>query len=515
MADFYTNQLEENLIDRVRKEGFGYKQPEFSEGDFPKYLVLRVALARALRGEKIPLDSPLWEQRQIIGEKNSKRSEYHLAQLTGKGSKDRREDIDTAVRALLYVRHKDELGGKFGDKFGEEFFASDEAYLEILGKYIRRGLFELQNSWKNNDSIYQWGLDNLGLINAAPTPLPQVQNGEESEYFEKLKRYYKEFGVGVGLINEYDSYRHHICKIEVVDANFLPSFEARARFLDNEFGKSVLVSPCEGMSRAFNVQIAKPENEWKPVGVSEFKAGLAQLKRQNLKLGVYAGQSVERQAFCFDLKDAPHCFVAGGTGGGKSVFVKGLILCLLQNKNAEICVLVAQKGTDFMVFGEKIKLIYDFEGVKDALESLVNEMDERYAAMNEAESSDLEALGFAPKVVVVDELKELIDQENKKNKEISLPLGRLAQKARAAGIHLVLSTQRPDGHSFKGVLTSNIAGRIAFKVPKNADSKIILGDGGAEKLLGKGDMLLKVGAMSAPKRLFGAYLSDDEIKEML
>ena len=112
MADFYTNQLEENLIDRVRKEGFGYKQPEFSEGDFPKYLVLRVALARALRGEKIPLDSPLWEQRQIVGEKNSKRSEYHLAQLTGKGSKDRREDIDTAVRALLYVRHKDELGGK-------------------------------------------------------------------------------------------------------------------------------------------------------------------------------------------------------------------------------------------------------------------------------------------------------------------------------------------------------------------------------------------------------------------
>ncbi len=513
MADFYTNQQEENLIDRVRKEGFGYKQPEFSEGDFPKYLVLRVALARALRGEKIPLDSPLWEQRQIVGEKNSKRSEYHLAQLTGKGSKDRREDIDTAVRALLYVRHKDELGGKSGDKFGEDFFASDEAYLEILGKYIRRGLFELQNSWKNNDSIYQWGIDNLGLMNA-PTPLLPLQNGEESEYFDKLKHYYKEFGVGVGLINEYDSYRHHICKIEVADANFLPAFDARTKFLDNEFGKSVLVSPCEGMSRAFNVQIAKDEGEWKPVGVSEFKAGVALLKRQGFKLGVYAGQSVEGQAFCFDLADAPHCFVAGGTGGGKSVFVKGLILCLLQSK-AEICVLVAQKGTDFMVFGEKIQLIYDFEGVKNALESLVAEMDERYAMMNEAGSGDFEALGFAPKVVIVDELKELIDQENKKNKEISLPLARLAQKARAAGIHLVLTTQRPDGHSFKGVLRSNIDGRIAFKVPKNADSKVILGDGGAEKLLGKGDMLLKLRAMSAPKRLFGAYLSDDEIKEML
>lgn len=511
MADFYTNQMEENLIDRVRKEGFGYKQPEFSEGDFPKYLVLRVALARALRGEKIPLNSPLWEQRQIFAEKNSKRSEYHLAQLTGKGSKDRREDFDITFRALLYIRHKDELQGKLG----EEFFASDETYLEILGKYIRRGLFELQNSWKGSDSIYQWGLDNLGLINA-PTPLlPESKSDKESEYFDKLKHYYKEFGVGVGLINEYDSYRHHICKIEVVDANFLPTFDSRTKFLDNEFGKSVLVLPCEGMSRAFNVQIAKDESQWKPVGVNEFKAGLAVLKRQGFKLGVYAGQSVEAQPFCFDLQEVPHCFVSGGSGGGKSVFVKGAILCLLQNKNVEICVLVAQKGTDFMVFGEKIRLIYDFEGVKNELESLVAEMEARYEKMNEAGSADFAALGFALKVVIIDELKELIDQENKKNKEISLPLGRLAQKARAAGIHLILATQRPDGHSFKGVLTSNIAGRIAFKVPKNADSKIILGDGGAEKLLGKGDMLLKVGAMSGPKRLFGAYLTDDEIKNLL
>ena len=158
MADFYTNQLEENLIDRVRKEGFGYKQPEFGENDFPKYLVLRVALARALRMEKIPLDSPLWQQRQIFAEKNSKRSEYHLAQLTGKGSKDRREDFDITFRALFYIRHKDELQG--------DIFASDELYLEILEKYIRRGLYELYNSWKNDDSIYQWGIDNLGFEQA-------------------------------------------------------------------------------------------------------------------------------------------------------------------------------------------------------------------------------------------------------------------------------------------------------------------------------------------------------------
>ncbi|TQR60949.1 FtsK/SpoIIIE domain-containing protein [Campylobacter troglodytis] len=507
MADFYTNQLEENLIDRVRKEGFGYKQPEFGENDFPKYLVLRVALARALRMEKIPLDSPLWQQRQIVGEKNSKRSEYHLAQLTGKG-KERRENFDITFRALFYIRHKDELQG--------DVFASDELYLEILEKYIRRGLYELYNSWKNDDSIYQWGIDNLGFENLALQSMPKSsENSNESWYFNKLKHYYKDFGVNINLIREYDSYRHHICKIEVSDANSLPSFEARARFLDNEFGKSVLVSPCDGIPRAFDIQIAKDEKDWKFVLVNEFKAGLAKLKSENLKLGIYAGQDVDKKPFCFDLQEVPHCFVSGGSGGGKSVFVKGAILCLLQNKNVEICVLVAQKGTDFMVFGEKIRLIYDFEGVKNELESLVAEMEARYSVMNEARSDDFIALGFKYKIVIIDELKDLITQENKKNQEISTPIGRLAQKGRAAGIHLILATQSPDGHSFKGAIRSNIHGRIAFKVPKLTDSKIILDESGAQKLLGKGDMLLRVGAMTSPKRLFGAYLSDDEIKSLI
>ena len=85
MADFYTNNLEEMFIDRVRRDGFGYKASEFSDSDFPKYLILRVAFARALKCPKIPLKSPQWQDKQIMGDKNAKKGEYHLAQLTGKG----------------------------------------------------------------------------------------------------------------------------------------------------------------------------------------------------------------------------------------------------------------------------------------------------------------------------------------------------------------------------------------------------------------------------------------------
>ena len=505
MAEFYTSNVEEMFIDRVRKEGFGYKNPDFSDNDFPKYLVLRVALARALRGDKIDLESPLWEQKQIKAEKMKKAGEYHLTQITGKGNKDKKEDFDIALRALFYVLHKDELR--------DDIFNNDELYIDILGKYIRRGLYEISNSWKNSDSIYQWGIDNLGFDEVILSKFQKFENS--CEYFERLRKYYKEFGVSISLMNEFDSYRHHICKIEIDDVNCLSIFVAKAKFLDNEFGKSVFVESCEGVPRGFNIQIAKPQEQWRLVGKEEFQVGLAQLKRQNLKLGIYAGQSIDNKPFCFDLKEVPHLFVAGATGGGKSVFLKSLILCLLQNQNVEITVFDQKDGLDFKVFNPKIRLITDFEQIQLEVENLIEEMNERYKKMSEMSNDDIVALGFSYKVIIVDELKDLIDQESKQNKEISDNLGRLAQKARAAGIHLVLATQRPDGHSFKGTLRTNIIGRIAFKVPKEADSKIILDEKGAEKLLGSGDMLVKMANMSKPKHIFSPFLQPDDIQHLI
>ena len=142
-------------------------------------------------------------------------------------------------------------------------------------------------------------------------------------------------------------------------------------------------------------------------------------------------------------------------------------------------------------------------------------MQSRFTKMSETQSNDILSLGLPYKIIVIDELKDLIDQEDKKEKELSTPLGRLAQKARQAGIHLILGTQRPDSNSFSGVLRSNIPSRIALKVQKSTESKIILDEVGAEKLLGKGDMLVKLGNMPRRKHIFSCFLSNDEIKSLI
>lgn len=503
MADFYTNNLEEMFIDRVRRDGFGYKTSEFSDNDFPKYLILRVAFARALKCPKIPLKSPQWQDKQIMGDKNAKKGEYHLAQLTGKG-KDKKEDFDMAFRAVLYMQHKDEL-----DK---DIFTDNNLYLDILGKYIKRGLFELHNSWKNNDSIYQWCLENLGFesVDLTSNANDTKQENTKTDYFERLQKYFRKSAINIQLMNNSDSYRHHICKVELEDSDKISAFKTKAKYLDDEFGTSVLVESCEGIPRGYNIQIAKPQSQWQNLGLAEFKQGLDSLKKQDCKLGVYAGSAVDKSAFCFDLATTPHCFVAGTTGSGKTKFIQTMIVCLLQNPNVEVTVIDPKRGIDFRIFEPKIELIADMQKAGDMIDNLIEEMNERNAQMSQSGVNNIQALGLNFKVLIIDELNNLVEND----KTIKDRLARLAEMARQAGIHLVLGTQRPDGTLLKG-LRNNIDGKIALRVNKESESKIILDESGAEKLLGKGDMLIKVGSMPKPKHIFSCLLQNDEIKSLI
>lgn len=509
MADFNTTNNEEFFIDRVRKDGFGYSESlGFSDNDFPKYIVLRVALARALQLPKMLLESPQWKDKKLGGEKGK---EYHLEQLTGKDSKNK-DDFDTLTRALLYIQHKDEL-----ERDNIDIFSDDKKYTEILGKYIRRGLYELRHSWKSNDCFYQWCLDNLNLNSVQnmvqePKTINQPRN---NGYFEDLQKYFRQFAINIRLINETDSYRHYICKIELEDSSKIPYFESKAKYLDKALGiESVSFESLE-IPRGYSIQIPKPESQWQNLGLAEFKSGLGELKKYGFKLGIYAGNNIETNPFCFDLATTPHLFVAGASGGGKTIFVQTMIVCLLQNPNIEITVIDPKEGVDFKIFGSKIRLITDIDEVRDYFKEMIDEMQSRFTKMSEAQSNDILSLGLPYKIIVIDELKDLIDQEDKKEKEISTPLGRLAQKARQAGIHLVLGTQRPDSNSFSGILRSNTPSRIALKVAKATDSRIILDESGAEKLLGKGDMLIKVGSMPKPKHIFSCLLQNDEIKRLI
>ncbi|MGI0407205.1 FtsK/SpoIIIE domain-containing protein [Helicobacter himalayensis] len=495
MADFNTNHHEELLINRIRKDGFGFKE----ENEFPKYFILRVALAWALNAPFLPLESKDWERKRLEGDKGK---EYHLEQITGKG-KDKKEDFDLLIRSMLYIKHKEEL-----DRDKKDIFSDEKEYLKILNRYIQRGLYELDNTYKSSDCFYQWCLDNLHL---SPTQEKQTKENPKSNdegYFSKLQDYFKRQGIGISLMNEEDSYRHHICKIELLDSTKIQAFKSKSHYLDDELGESVYIEQIKGISRAYSLQITKPKEQWRNLGLNEFKQGLKDLSKQNYVLGIFAGMSVDKKPFCFDLQTTPHLLVAGTTGSGKSVLLKNIILCLLRNQNIEISIIDPKAGASFKEFKDIKNIeIFTTQETNECVEKFIKEMESRYE--RNAKGEGFESMPY--KILVVDELSDLIKQD----KEIETLLIRLAQKAREARIHLILATQRPDSATFSGNLRTNVPSRIALKVGKSTESKIILDETGADKLTGNGDMLIKLSEGGALQRVIGIYLGEKEIQNQL
>jgi S-DNA-T family DNA segregation ATPase FtsK/SpoIIIE len=230
--------------------------------------------------------------------------------------------------------------------------------------------------------------------------------------------------------------------------------------------------------------------------------------------------------FSVDLVELPHLLIAGATGSGKSIFLKTLIASIMYHLTPDEArlVLIDPKRVEFGVFSSSLfcacEVITDFEEIAAVFEAIVLEMEKRYELLGHAGASDLRQYnaGIEPRlrqpyvVVVVDEFADLLMQnvEGFENRVI-----RLAQKARASGIHLVLATQRPSADVIKGLLKANIPGRIAFSVSSQVDSKIILDMGGAENLTGKGDLICICPAFRDGIRLQGAYITNEEIQRIM
>ncbi|WP_300673990.1 FtsK/SpoIIIE domain-containing protein [Helicobacter sp. UBA3407] len=496
MADFNTNHREELLIDRVRKIGFGYDD----ESEFPKYFVLRIAIAWALNAPYLPLESLDWKCKRLEGDKGK---EYHLEQITGKG-KDKKEDFDLLIRSMLYIKHKEEL-----DRDKKDIFNDEKEYLGILNRYIQRGLYELDNTYKGSDCFYQWCLDNLHLSSVPTSPKKQAESqNNATDYFPKLQNYFKKQGIGIRLISEEDSYRHHICKIELLDSAKIQAFKNKSQYLDDELGESVYTEQVKGITRTYSIQISKPKEQWRNLGLSEFKQGLEDLSKHNYALGIFAGMSVDKKPFCFDLKTAPHLLVAGQTGGGKSMLLKNILLCLLRHQNIEISIIDPKAGTSFKEFKDIKNIeIFTTQEANECVEKFIEEMESRYKRNAAGES--YESMPY--KILIVDELNNLI----RNDKGLDSKFAEVAEKMRGCKMHFVLGTQRPDAQNFSGDLRSNVPSRIALKVQKSTESKIILDEIGAEKLTGNGDMLIKFGDGSSLQRIIGIYLTEEEIQNQL
>ncbi len=240
------------------------------------------------------------------------------------------------------------------------------------------------------------------------------------------------------------------------------------------------------------------------------------------------GKDIAGLPFYMDLRKAPHLMIAGTTGSGKSVLLNAVITSMLYKASPRELkfIMIDPKMLEFSVYEDIPHLLHPVvtepKKASAALRWAVHEMDNRYRILSEEGVRDIESYNrhimkqddedkwekFMPYIVIV--LDELADLMMVSGSEIKESITRLSQKARAAGIHLIVATQRPSADVVAGLIKANFPARISFLVFSKIDSRIILDSGGAERLLGKGDMLFLEPGTSNLMRLQGALISDEE-----
>jgi DNA segregation ATPase FtsK/SpoIIIE, S-DNA-T family len=241
-------------------------------------------------------------------------------------------------------------------------------------------------------------------------------------------------------------------------------------------------------------------------------------------LPVGLGKDISGRAVFFDLAEMPHLLVAGTTGSGKSVMLNGLLTSLLLTTDPRQVkmVLIDPKRVELSPFGRVPHLITpvvtDVKKAANALQWAVAEMERRYEVLERMGSRSLEGYNLRAEtampyvVIVIDELADLMMQAGAKVEDAIV---RLAQKARAVGIHLVVATQRPSVDVITGMIKANVPSRVAFAVSSQVDSRVIMDAGGAEVLLGMGDMLFKPVSALRPSRVQGAFISENEVERVV
>ncbi|MBA3950935.1 MAG: hypothetical protein H0X57_03540 [Rubrobacter sp.] len=241
-------------------------------------------------------------------------------------------------------------------------------------------------------------------------------------------------------------------------------------------------------------------------------------------LPVGLGKDISGRAVFFDLAEMPHLLVAGTTGSGKSVMLNGLLTSLLLTTDPRQVkmVLIDPKRVELSPFGRIPHLITpvvtDVKKAANALQWAVAEMERRYEVLERMGSRSLDGYNIRSEtpmpyvVIVIDELADLMMQAGAKVEDAIV---RIAQKARAVGIHLVVATQRPSVDVITGMIKANVPSRIAFAVSSQVDSRVIMDAGGAEVLLGMGDMLFKPVSALRPSRVQGAFISENEVERVV
>lgn len=376
--------------------------------------------------------------------------------------------------------------------------------------------------------FYQFPTFNLLKEYNAATPIDME---EQTANKERIKQTLSDYGIEIQSISATVGPTITLFEIVLVNGTKI----SRIKSLSDEIAMSIasktgirIIAPIPGKC-AIGIEV--PNKDPQTVSMRECIQSRA-FQESRAALPVALGKTITNEVFTFDLAKAPHMLVAGATGQGKSVGLNAIITSLLYKKHPSQLkiVLVDPKMVEFAIYSRIDKhflaklpdaedpIITDVSKVVETLKSLCAEMEDRYALLKEAGCRKLEEyndkfihrklnpkkhidapLGskqgtnhhYLPYIVaIVDEYGDLIMTAGK---EVELPIARIAQKARAVGIHMIIATQRPSAKIVTGIIKANFPARIAFRVASATDSGIILDQSGAQNLIGRGDLFISLG----------------------
>ena len=394
---------------------------------------------------------------------------------------------------------------------------------EVVEKGFEEELKKVNAMFDNNkgyDDVVKKSISEI--FKSKPMDLKKKEQIEKSirENVSHLENVLKEFGVEAKVVNY--EYGPTITRYEIVIPKGVKVSKVTGLSDDiamNLAAESIRIeAPIPGKN---TIGIETPNKIKEPVHFSNI------IKNKELDSGelkVILGKDIVGQDKFIDIAKMPHLLIAGQTGSGKSVAVNTLISTLISKKseNEVKFIMVDPKMVELMPYNDiphlLVPVIIDPHQAAIALKWAVNEMENRYKKLMENGVRNIKGyngLSYVEKmpyiVIIIDELADLMMVASGSVEE---SIARIAQKARAVGIHLVVATQRPSTDVITGMIKANLPSRISFALRSQVDSRTILDSAGAEKLLGQGDMLLLANGTSKLQRIQGAYISDEEVRNL-
>lgn len=374
-----------------------------------------------------------------------------------------------------------------------------------------------QNIAKEN----KYQLPSLSFLKAAKQPEKETER-DLKVYAQVIEETLSDFGIEGEVVNFTQGPR--VTLYEVQPAPGIPLVKI-TKLADNiamslKASPIRMVAPIPGKS---TIGIEVPNREISIVCLREILES-KEFQNSPSKLTVAIGKNILGKPVISDLKIMPHLLIAGATGSGKTVCLNSLITSILYKATPDDVkfIMIDPKMVELVIYNDIphliLPVITDIKKAVNSLKWLIKEMDRRYHLFAEAKVRNIEAYNQEAEeklpyiVVVVDELADLMLIARN---EIENSIIRLTALSRAAGIHLILATQRPSVNVITGIIKANLPCRIAFQVSSKFDSQTILDAKGAEKLLGRGDLLFIPPGRSHPIRAQGGYVSDDELETLV